>query len=411
MEEKWVVIGIDLGERGAQISYCLNGEREVKTYSLSREEDQFLIPLEAYQNPENKAKSFGFEAQAAAEKGKGETEKDLLKGAMESEDGVRLLGLYFSYLLHLPKEILGTEVRALVFSLREVDQRVCQVLERAVESAGIQIPVIRYVSYGESFFFYALSQKIELWRYGVVLFEYDDSRFEVRRLTVDQHLEPAFVTVEEKSYPIMLPFTGQDKEKLDRSFLSIAEGVTGTGALSGVYLTGSAFEERWENGTLKFLCSRARVFQGQNLYSKGACYAATDVVSWSRLSGKFVFLDKNSLRQNISIRAISKGKEELLSVMDAGLSWYNASAEKEVLLGQDKEIVVVLNGMMDENERNVVLRLSRFPDRPDRASRVLLRFYFEERDILVVEIQDLGFGDLFPSSGMVQTERIRLQEG
>ena len=42
--------------------------------------------------------------------------------------------------------------------------------------------------------------------------------------------------------------------------------------LNSVYLIGDGYRDGWADESLHYLCRGRRVFQGNNLYSKGACY-------------------------------------------------------------------------------------------------------------------------------------------
>ncbi len=417
-EKKKVVFGIDLTEDAAQISYCFGPEEEVKTERIGAEEENFAVPVAAFRMKNGNRFVFGYKALEEAEKNGSEPVSHFLSAALEGNklydevgelDPTDLIGRFLSWLLRVPIETVDAEPIALVVSVPEVTELMPGILYQAIHQAGIRIPEVRFVSHAESFYFYSMSQPVELWRNGVILFDYDDEGFEYRRLVIDGRTRPAIVTTEGRKCPEMIPFLTGQPEHMDSIFLEIAEEALRKERPSVIYLTGKRFEVRWERETLRFLCGRGRVFQGQNLYSKGACHAAMDAVYWSRLSRRYLFLDDDSLKQNVSIRCMGAiGRETQLPVIDAGISWYNAESHIEVLLGTDREVTVVLTGMMDGSERNVVLRLDWMPERPERASRIGMDFRFVEKDCLEVTITDLGFGDLFKSSGLRETERITL---
>ena len=150
------------------------------------------------------------------------------------------------------------------------------------------------------------------------------------------------------------------------------------------------------------------MFKGQNLYSKGACYAAANDVDLIRISRRYVYIGDDSLVTNVSIRAVAEGKEVLLTVADAGEKWFDAGSSMELMLGHDRELILVLTDIADRNERNKVIRLDWLPVRPDRAGRIKADFRFLSRDRLLLGIKDLGFGEIFKSSGKEKEEEIML---
>ncbi len=411
-----LVVGIDFNEKYTQISVCHDPSEGVITYSRNKESEDFRIPVAAFKVPGSEKWVFGDEAVHGAAGFKMKHETDLLEKAFQAAESrkllkdsqaIHILGKYISYLLKLPLETSLSRVNGLCITQREVHPASKRVFEEAVRSAGIGIPSIKVISYSESFFFYALSQPIGLWRNGALLYDYSDNAFESDYLDIDHGTAPVLVRDVRKKRDGMTPFYGSDRKKLDEKLVAIAmEDLKKS--VSGTYLTGEAFNERWEQKTLRYICTRSRVFKGQNLYSKGACYAAADEVELIRISKRYLFLGKDSLTTNVSIRAISGGREVLLPIADAGGKWYDQSKSMEVLLGHDRELIVVLTDIIDRSERNVVIRLDWMPSRPERASRIRAEFEFQSEKKLTVTVTDLGFGEIFRATGEMRKEEILL---
>ncbi len=127
-----------------------------------------------------------------------------------------------------------------------------------------------------------------------------------------------------------------------------------------------------------------------------------------RISRRYLYLGQDSLLTNVSLRAISRGREALLPIADAGSKWYESSKSMEVLLGHDRELIVVLTDIKDRSERNAVIRLDWMPMRPERASRVKVEFEFLSAKRLRVKVTDLGFGEIFRATGEKRKEEIKL---
>ena len=416
MNIKQLVVGIDILENYTLVSTCQDPSQGVVTFSADKENEDFRIPVAAYKLPGREKWVFGEEAVAHADKFGEKYKTDLLGNAIKEAEtsgidrnrpSIEILGKFISFLLHLPEETFTSRVNALVITKRYVEPLAQAVVTEAVKAAGIGIPSVRVISYNESFFFYALSQPIGLWRSGVQLYDYSDRLFESINMSIDHSTTPALVKTEKTVHKDMIPFFGGDRRKLDERFLQIATEDLKR-SVSGTYLTGEAFNERWEQKTLRFICTRSRAFKGQNLYTKGACYAAADDVKLIRISQRYLFLDEDSIMTNVSVRALSGGREVLLPVSDAGEKWYRAGKSLEVLLSHDREVIVVLTDIKDHNERNVVMRLDWLPERPDRASRVRLDFKFLTPEKIRITVQDLGFGEIFRSTGEKREEDILL---
>lgn len=411
-----LTVGIDLNSKFTLISVCHDPAEGVITYSPDGTRENFKIPVAAFKIPGSDKYVFGEEAVNSAAAYKKDYKTDLFQSAREAAEksGLKrdlpeivVLGKFLSFLLRLPKETAFARVNSLCITERKVHPLSEKVINEAVKSAGIGIPSVKVISYGESFFFYALSQPIGLWRNGVLLYDYNDRLFESRHLSIDHGTSPALVRSRAGVRENMVPFFGSDRKNLDEKFVAAAMEDLKDG-VSGTYLTGEAFNERWEQKTLRYICARSRVFKGQNLYTKGACYAAADDVNLIRISQRYLYFGEDTLSTNVSIRAISEGREVLLSVSDAGEKWYSAGKTLELMLGHDRELIVVLSDICDKNERNVVMRLDWLPVRPDRASRIKAEFAFESVNKLSVTVSDLGFGEIFRSTGDKRTEEILL---
>ena len=414
MKNNQLVVGIDLSEKYTLISTCHDPQEGVITYSVDREKGAFRIPVAAFKLPGSEKYVFGEEAVSSAAAFKMEYETALLSRALDSSEkngvkrddpGIVLLGKFLSFLLRLPEETAYSRVNALCITERKVHPLSGKVIMEAVKSAGIGIPSVRVISYAESFYYYALSQPIGLWRDGVLLYDYSDSSFESNCLSIDHSTSPALVRNKKRFREDMVPFFGADRKRLDERFSAIAmEDLKG--GVSGTYLTGEAFNERWEQKTLRVILSKSRVFKGQNLYSKGACYAAADIVDLVRISRRYVYFGDDSISSNVSIRAVSEGKEVLIPVADAGDKWYEAEKDMEVMVGQDRELIIVITDILDKDERNKVIRLDFLPVRPDRAGRIRLNFSFSSAQKLILTITDLGFGEIFRSTDRSVKEEI-----
>ena len=147
-----------------------------------------------------------------------------------------------------------------------------------------------------------------------------------------------------------------------------------------------------------------------NLYTKGACYAALDVTGMKNITGSEIFLDKDKLIYNIGIELNSRGVIKYVSLIEAGINWFEASSELEFMLGQGADIRILLIPINGEGQRCIVIRTDNIPERPERASRVRLSIQMLSESELKCTVTDLGFGEIFPASGNETEEVINLKE-
>ena len=60
--------------------------------------------------------------------------------------------------------------------------------------------------------------------------------------------------------------------------------------------------------------------------------------------------------------------------------------------------------MYSKERRTIAMKLDGLPDRPPKASRVRIEVSFTSGTAMRVRVTDLGFGDLYPTSGKTWEE-------
>jgi hypothetical protein len=197
-----------------------------------------------------------------------------------------------------------------------------------------------------------------------------------------------------------------DRER-DRLFFEFLKKVFERRNVVTCYLIGDYFSPSWAQRSFSFLTSRKHVFQGGNLYSRGACYAAMERCGMLRAKD-ILFLGVDIIQENLSMNLRVRGRETDWPIISAGINWYEAHYECDLIPDGEKNITIWSKPMNGGEEVAHILRLDHFPDRPNRASRLRLSVYFTAPECCCVEVEDLGFGGLFRPSGMKWKRKIRL---
>lgn len=299
------------------------------------------------------------------------------------------------------------EAEALVFSVEELTEALVQEIKKtAMQVVGVPEGRIFVQSRQESFCDYVLNQSRELWKHNSVLFDYNGETVRAFCLSANTRTTPFLARVEagETWYRGL---SGLQQEEKDQVFLELIREVFTQRSVSAVYLVGEGFEESWYQESLKVLCSGRRVFAGNNLYAKGACYRAVRAAEKEKCIS-YVFVGEDKIPVNVGLPLHGAGKKEVYTLLNAGESWYEAKAQCEVLLCEDKVVELILQPMQGEKALKESILLDGLPDRPARASRVRISVEFLSVDRLRVEVLDLGFGELFPSTDLCWAEEVDL---
>jgi hypothetical protein len=254
---------------------------------------------------------------------------------------------------------------------------------------GLTPEQIMLVDRKESFYYFAYSQREELWLHDICLFDCRENRVNGIRVERNQKTMPQMITLTESNDTL-------DAADKDASFLKILQETLKGHIVSSIYLLGDGFDGNWMKQSLSFMCKGRRAFIGKNLYSKGACYAA--FVREQRKDWQFVYMGENELKVNVNLKVKNRGKQELFSLLEAGENWYEAKGECEVILAENSEIDFWLQLPGSREAKVEKLNLADLPNRPKRTTRLRIMAKPVSDEAIRVQIKDLGFGELFKSS-------------
>ena len=126
-----------------------------------------------------------------------------------------------------------------------------------------------------------------------------------------------------EQFMISMLETEEGRQQADREFLELLMQQIVRPPVSCVYLIGEGFcqKENWTVRSLRYLCSRKRVFLGRNLYTKGASLRAYDHIA-DRVMDTLTMRMKGCIPVSIGIRVFQKGAKRLLNLVKEGKNWY-----------------------------------------------------------------------------------------
>ena len=166
-----------------------------------------------------------------------------------------------------------------------------------------------------------------------------------------------------------------------------------------VYLIGDGYKDGWASESLRYLCRGRRVFQGNNLYSKGACYGIREKLGIEPIGEEYVFLGLDKLKANIGMRVLRRGEESYFALMDAGVNWFETKKEFHVILEDGDALSLLLTPLDGQEPKQVDMILEGIEKRPRWTTRLEIKTEMLSERELSVRVKDLGFGSFFPASG------------
>lgn len=424
-----VLIGYDLNNGFAQISYCVygDGDEAVETVATVLGTKQYNIPMVLCKLKGSGKWLYGKDAANNA----GEEGACLVTGIMELAkkgemvtieeeefDPVALLALFIKRSLSLMGFVTTPEnIGAVMFTVDKLDDRMVEVLAKAAANLNLKTARIYFQSHTESFYYFMLHQPEDLWNYQALACEHDGRTLRTYRMERNKKTTPVVVLIEEQTYDnVRLPDEDEEDEvkegvcKLaDEKFLEILKGQCNERIVSCAYLLGDGFRNGWNKESLRFLCRNRRVFQGNNLFSKGACFAMLEKIEPSEAGNAHIFLGADKLKSNVGMTVFRRGKESYYALLDAGVNWYEVHKECEFLLpGEDNTLSFLITPLNGQRAEIQEIALEGAPVREGGFGRYEMEISMSSVGCVEAKIIDLGFGELFPAAGKVWRKKFEI---
>lgn len=428
-------VGYDLGDDFSQISYRLNGREDVNTLPIITGTEQYNIPTVVCKRYGSNQWFYGLEALRRAAAGDGTLVDHLLHRAKAGEqveiegnlyDAVALLTIFLKRSLSLLNFVATlTGLTAMVITTPQLDETMIAILEDVV--AGLSLPTknIFFQSYEESFYHYMVNQPEELWRGTTLLFDYREDRMRIKALDFNRHTTPVVGIVtssREEEFPAKIMSEGgqiENRVKMDSRFYDLVQEEVQERLVSSVYLIGDGFTGEWMVSSLELLCRGGRrIFQGNNLYSKGATYDAAQHLGTTHPG--HMFLGKSRLKANIGMMIRKDGGDVYMPLLEAGQNWYDAHAQYDVYLEKDPSFTLRITPLTPALEishseakecvQEEVIHLEGLPDRGRAMTRLRLTFQMKDVSLLQVQVEDLGFGEIFPATHQKWKSQIQIMQ-
>ena len=404
-----LVIGLDLNDDYIQI--CCWGREKTWT-----------IPAVICRRKEAETWLTGEEAYAATLLGEGVIVDKLLN--LASRDGTSTIGgicysggtllkIFIKMMLDYPRKEFGTDaVAQLVITLDRVEGKILDTLMYCADYLSIPRERVHVVSHTESFIYYVLSQKKELWTNQVGLFELASDRLCYYEMKVQRGLKRNIVQAEaqnqEEAFNLDILDSPSGARLADKILYSCGEKLLSRTLFSTVFLTGKGFERQdWAGDFMKLVCRRRKVFVESCLFARGAANKGWDYLQ-ENTAYPYIFVCEGRLKSEISLKVVSRGRERQLIAASWGDSWYESKSVLDVILDGQNEIEFSISPLESRKKRTVRIPLTGFPERPPRTTRVEMSLAFKDENTMLAVIRDKGFGELYPATDAVVRQEVSL---
>jgi len=395
-------IGIDLGEEFVMLSYFHEGMEQPSTISTIAGSGNYQLPLVMAKRIGMGQWTYAQEALRMHEKGQGILVDALLQRAVNGEtievegneyEALDLFVLYLKKVLTIPTKLdINRPLAKLVLAVPKMKAEYIQLFEKVRERLNLKETEFEVIDYKECFYFYSCNQEEKLRQYQVGLFDCQKDKMTYFELSKRKGTRPTVVDIEEQSLGIL-------EQDYDKKFLLMAQTVLSGKIVSAVYFVGDAFDGQWMQESLQYICRGRRAFMGKNLYAMGACYAS--YLKRNNENWNYVYLGESEFKMNISLKVRNKSELEFYTLVEAGENWYHNSKSCEILLDDTNTVDLWLQHPFSREAKIENLELADLPERPNKTTRLGITFHALSDTEIAIEIKDMGFGELFPTSKKV----------
>lgn len=410
-----IIIGYDLLNEYAQISFGHLNDENLQTVSLVEGMEQYNIPVCLFKRSEVNQWFFGKEAEAYCAVEEGVLITDLLEHALVGDevaveeayfDPIALLTLFIKRSLSLLGNVaIKGKIAGIMFTVPVLSGRSIAVLNKIALLLDLKETEIAFQGREESIYHYLIHQPRELWKHDVEVYDFVGRIMKSYHFYQNKHTKPIVAFVEESSHDEAVR---NETAMLDETFQNIIAQTTADKIVSCAFMIGEGFSGEWCKDSLRILCRNRRVFRGNNLYSKGACYSMQERLKKTEYLPERIFLGKDKLKANIGMNVIRKQESSYLALLNGGENWYDSKKECDVILHNGNSFSIMITPLDGRNVKTVEVVLQGLPAREERTSRLHLQVLMETEDILRISVTDMGFGEIVPSSGQVFTQQITL---
>lgn len=418
-EDRKLIVGFDLCNDYSQIS-CYNDKTfEPDSVCEGNIEGKYLIPTVLGVKEDTKDWYFGSQAVELFQNGKGLLIGNLIENMVQGNE-IKIYGTSFSTdellekflrksLSMIKAKYPNETIKKIVITVKQTNERLIEGIYKALEPLGLLKDRVSIQSHSGSYMYFALSQKKELWMNDIGLFDFDRDGLHYYQIKINRKNSPVIVAVAHKDFSDTLSYEmlQSNEDNLGYIFENLAKNVLHKQIVSTLYITGIGFEGTWVNDVLKELCVGRRVFMGQNLYTKGACYLAKTIEDTERFKN-FLFISEEMITSAIGMKLYYNAQVRETMLIQEGTPWHDGKKTIDVILDDEQEIAITVKDILKKSFKEQIISLEGLPERPNKMTRIRIRLELLDVKSLAVTVKDLGFGEFYSSSNRIWEKVIEL---
>lgn len=405
-----LIVGYDLCEDFTRIS-CYS-YKSFEPISIGIEDGKEDVPIPTVLCIKNDTRQwiFGEEALQCAANGEGILVDHLLSKLRNEEQlqinqtsycATALMEIFLRKTLLLVKNYFPTEpITKLVVTVADTHPAFVDKIYQSLALLGIEKDRAVVISHAGAYLYYAMSQDRSLWMNDVGLFDFGEEGLQYYQIHINRRVKPIIAGLSRKDLSEEMKVSMLRQKNINCAYIfeNLANTILYKQVISTIYFTGKGFEEDWSSPAIKSLCAGRRVFLGQNLYTKGACYAAKELSGDQKLQD-MLLLNDDMITTSVLLRVYCDTRWKEVPLAKAGETWYEVHSTVEVIPEGVAELMVLRKDILSKDILYDTFIIDGLPERPNRMTRLCIDFTCENRNTGNIKVSDLGFGEFYPESG------------
>lgn len=411
-ETRNIIVGLEIGKLQSQICYFDRKEKEPISISVKAGSNQYLFPTLLSKKKGEEIWHTGVEAEYFIQN-EGETAVSGLLGIIGSQEEILLDGSMrkpeelLEYYLKGCISLLGIadparQIKAVMITVPRLAKEMVKAFYRAGEKMGFNRTQLFLQDYDESFYYYVMNHRRDNWNRKIGWFLFEGNQVSFASLSIDSQKRPMMAYIEHG----VTAELAQDPMERDENFYRLINRCCGTEPYSSIYIVGDGFSQEWAVRSTPYLCRNQRhVYYGNNLYVKGACYGAREKCNEGTLKG-YLYLSPSLVKNHVAMEMMVNGSPKTYVLAEAGKNWYEIHTELELILDDREDLEFIVTPMDGGKKTRCSMKLDGLPKRPNKTTRLRVMISYESEELCVIQAEDLGFGEMFPSEGNVWIEKV-----
>ncbi len=325
-----------------------------------------------------------------------------------------LLEIYIREALNEVMERFHRPVERLIFTVDELDRVLLDGLMESVQNLGYSRGQVEIISHSESFLYYLLRQSTDNFANISAVFDLSKEGLWYYECDILRGVNPQIARAAgarlEEGFSLDILESEAGRKLADNIFQACVDRQFNRKIVSSVYLTGRGMKEvqDWGVKSLGRICSRRKVYLESQLFAKGAVWMGVAETDPGLVKYPYTMIGEGRILADVGMSMQVAGINKSLLLLEAGDRWYTARGSVEFILDDCDSIDLLVTQAGSRRPAVKKISIGELPNRPNKTTRVRLETEFTSEADLRVTITDLGFGELFPSDGLVLVREMSL---